>query len=82
MDTVGWVYHRSGDTDRAVSYLERAVAATTDIPPLNYHLGMAYLAAGNRVGARQELEKATRSADADFTGIEEAREALATLEDG
>ncbi len=77
MDTVGWVYYRNGDHDRAVSYLEKA--ATAAIPAVHYHLGMAYLAAGNRVGAKQELEQATLSADASFDGIEEARETLATL---
>jgi hypothetical protein len=41
---------------------------------------MAYLAAGDRVGAKQELEKATSSVDANFYGIKEARETLAMLE--
>jgi len=80
MDTVGWVYYRSGDSERAVPYLERAVAELAEIPVVHYHLGMAYLAAGNRVGAQQELEKALQlSAGTDFDGIEETREALATL---
>jgi len=50
------------------------------IPAVRYHLGMAYLAAGNRVGAKQELEKATQSAQANYPGIEEARKTLATLQ--
>ncbi|MAF84102.1 MAG: hypothetical protein CL797_08370 [Chromatiales bacterium] len=79
MDTVGWVYYRGGDSERAIHYLERAAAALTDIPVVSYHLGMAYLATGNRVGAKQALEKAIQSAGTDFVGIDEAREALATL---
>ena len=79
MDTVGWVYYRAGDSDRAVRYLERAAAAIGELPVVRYHLGMAYLAAGNRIGAKQELEQATRAADASFAGIDEARETLATL---
>ncbi len=82
MDTVGWVYYRNGDSDRAVRYLERSAAEAGEIPVIRYHLGMAYLAAGDRVGARQELKTAIQSAKSDFDGINEAREALATLEGG
>jgi len=80
MDTVGWVYYRAGDSDRAVSFLERAVAALDAIPVVHYHLGMAYLAAGNRIDAKRELARAIQSAVSDFDGIEEARKALASLE--
>lgn len=82
MDTVGWVYYRDRNYDQAVQYLERAVAAVSGIPVLHYHLGMAYLGAGDKVGAKQELQKATGSANQDYPGIDEAREALATLSDG
>jgi len=82
MDTVGWAYYRGGIYDRAVRYLERAVAEVSEFPTIHYHLGMAYLAAGNRVGAKQELEKAVASGNADFDGVEEARKVLATLGGG
>lgn len=81
MDTVGWTYYRGGQNDLALRYLERAVAGTTPLPVMRYHLGMAYLAAGDRSGAKQELAKAVGEANADFTGIEEARTALASLDD-
>jgi tetratricopeptide (TPR) repeat protein len=80
LDTIGWVYYRSGDSDRAVRYLERATATLGEIPVVRYHLGMAYLAAGNRIGAKQELETAIQSTKGDFVGIKVARETLATLE--
>ncbi|MDP7418341.1 MAG: hypothetical protein QF483_00495, partial [Gammaproteobacteria bacterium] len=80
IDTVGWVYYRAGDGERAVRYLERAVTLLTDMPVVNYHLGMAYLVVGNEFGAKQELAKAIQMAATDFAGIEDAREALAGLQ--
>jgi len=79
MDTVGWAYYRAGRTAEAVGYLERAAAGAGDIPAIRYHLGMAYLAAGNRDGARQALEKSLATQGADFPGLAEARATLAGL---
>ena len=80
LDTLGWAHYRNGDHGQAVHELERAVAASANVPALRYHLGMAYLAANNPVGARQELGKALSEPKADFPGIAEARQALAKLE--
>jgi tetratricopeptide (TPR) repeat protein len=77
-DTVGWAYYRAGRYGEAVSTLERVVARA-DLPVFHYHLGMAYLAAGNEVGARQHLEKAVRG-PGDYPGLDEARVALQRLE--
>lgn len=80
-DTLGWAYYRTGNPQRAVRYLEIAASADNSLPESRYHLGMAYLATENRVGARQELERALDQAgDGEFVGIEEARQTLATLE--
>ncbi len=81
MDTVGWVYYRSGDGERAVTFLERSAAAV-DLPVVRYHLGMAYIAAGDRAAARAALESATGSNVAAYDGIEAARAALAGLDRG
>lgn len=81
LDTVGWAYYRNKEFARAVPLLERAVAGAGQVALLRYHLGMAYLAAGNTIGARQELDQALKLAkDRDFPGIGEAREALQDLE--
>lgn len=80
MDTVGWAYYRAGKTAEAVGYLERAAAGASDVPAIHYHLGMAYLASGNRPGARQALAKAVAAPGADFPGLAEARETLAELD--
>jgi tetratricopeptide (TPR) repeat protein len=78
LDTVGWAYYRAGEPHKAVSALERVAARVPDEPLASYHLGMAYLAMGNEVGARQQLQKAV-SAGREFAGIEEARAALEKL---
>lgn len=82
-DTLGWAYYRNGQYTDAVSVLERVVAKAGQFPIFRYHLGMAYLRAGNSVGARQELKQAVDKADGgkfDFPGLAEARATLEKLD--
>jgi len=76
-DTLGWAYYRNGRFRDAVATLERVVARA-DVAVFHYHLGMAYQAAGNPVGARQHLQKAVAGAGS-YPGLEEARVALQKL---
>lgn len=78
LDTLGWAHYRTGEPAKAVKYLELALAVGGDNAVVRYHLGMAYLAAKNEVGARQELEKALKRAG-QFPGAAEARTALRQL---
>jgi Flp pilus assembly protein TadD len=78
LDTVGWAQYRVGNYERAVSLLERVVAKDDRPPVYRYHLGMAYLAAGNTASARKQLEKAV-APGANYAGIEDARAAVAKL---
>ncbi len=78
LDTLGWAHYRTGDAVKAVKYLELALAVGGDNAVVRYHLGMAYLAAKNEVGARQDLEKALKRAG-QFPGAGEARAALREL---
>lgn len=79
MDTLGWAQYRSGNFTEAVSVLERVVAKAGQFAVFRYHLGMAYLGAGNKVGAKQELGEAVAKADGDFPGLAEARTTLDKL---
>lgn len=79
LDTLGWAYYRTGNIPQAVRYLERAVAGAGQVPVLRYHLGMAYAAGDNPVGARQELSQALQNDNVEFAGVEEARSKLAEL---
>jgi len=76
-DTLGWAYYRAGRYGEAVSTLERVVTRA-DLPVFHYHLGMAYLATGNEVGARQHLQKAVGGAGS-YPGLGEARATLQRL---
>lgn len=78
LDTLGWAHYRLRDYPQATGFLERALAAEGDNPVIRYHLGMAYKAANNPAGARQELEKALAAGTA-FPGAREAQQALAEL---
>jgi tetratricopeptide (TPR) repeat protein len=75
LDTIGWAYQRTGNSEKAIRYLERA-AAGADLPIVHYHLGMAYLAAGDAARARLSLQASLASGDETFRESEAARRAL------
>ena len=77
LDTVGWVYYKTGDYSDATRVLEKVVAAQPEAALFNYHLGMAYYKAGNKADARKHLEAALAS-DEQFPGRDVAE---ATLND-
>jgi tetratricopeptide (TPR) repeat protein len=60
-DTLGWVYYRKGLYPAAVEQLKRAVDGAAkrggDNSLYRWHLGAALAAAGDRAGARRELQK-------------------------
>ncbi|MCB1597156.1 MAG: tetratricopeptide repeat protein, partial [Gammaproteobacteria bacterium] len=76
---LGWAHYRNGQYAEAAGVLERVVAKADQYPIFHYHLGMAYLATGNTVGAKQELKRAVDEAQSDYPGLEEARAALKKL---
>jgi tetratricopeptide (TPR) repeat protein len=78
LDTVGWVDYRLGDYGEAVKVLSGVVEQAPDVPIFNYHLGMAYLKQGDKQAAKEHLSKAVGE-KYKYTGVDEAREALAQL---
>lgn len=79
LDTLGWAFYRNNNPTRAVAVLEQAVAKAPQVPIFRYHLGMAYIQAGNPVGAKQELQAALKPENKDWPGRAEAVTALAKL---
>jgi len=79
LDTQGWVAYKAGDAPRAVELLEKAAAGLPDTPMVHYHLGMAYLLAGNEVQARASLARSLEG-DHAFRGRETAQTTMAGLE--
>lgn len=57
-DTLGWVYYQSGDYRNALPLLEEAVAVLPNQSLVRYHLGMTYIALGQRDRGLEQLKKA------------------------
>jgi tetratricopeptide (TPR) repeat protein len=71
-DTLGWVYFKTGETDKAVSILKDVVKQAPNVSIFRYHLGMAYHKQGNLTDAKAQLAKALEGKN-DFAGKDEAR---------
>ncbi|MFZ1991450.1 MAG: tetratricopeptide repeat protein [Alphaproteobacteria bacterium] len=76
LDTLGWVEYRLGNFDDAVALLRRAAAGAPNEAQIHYHLGLAYLASGDRARAKPELTIAA-TANAPYRGLDQARKLLA-----
>jgi Tfp pilus assembly protein PilF len=57
-DTVGWVYVKKNMGALALSHFEHALARDPQSPLYTYHLGLALAQTGQKIKARQSLEKA------------------------
>ena len=77
-DTLGWVYYKRNLPTMAIEPLEQSVRTDPKNPVYQYHLGMSYLRAGDKLRARAALEQALRL-QPDFDGASETRQALAGL---
>lgn len=54
-DTYGWILHRTGQSEEALSYLESAAAALTEDPAVQYHLAVVYHALGRTEEAKDQI---------------------------
>jgi Tfp pilus assembly protein PilF len=77
-DTLGWVYYKKGLATLAIASFERSVAKDPSNAGYLYHLGLAQLKNGDKVKARESLQKAL-AAKADFQDAADARKVLAGL---
>ena len=66
-DTLGWIYYKKGLAALAVPPFERSVKLDPRNPVFHYHLGLAYLKAGDSTRARVALQEALTLAP-NFTG--------------
>lgn len=62
-DSLGWAYFLTGEHEKAVTYLERALAGEPQDPTINEHLGDAYWTVGRRYEARYAWQSAKLFAD-------------------
>lgn len=78
LDTLGWVYHKSGQNEKAVQTLRKVVKKAPDVAIFNYHLGMALLnLEGGVEEGKKYLEQAVNS-DQQFDGKDIARRAISS----
>jgi putative PEP-CTERM system TPR-repeat lipoprotein len=63
MDTLGWIYVERGDTARGVQLLQKAVALEPRAAGIRLNLAKALLRAGDKTGARKELEELEKLGD-------------------
>ncbi len=75
LDTLGWVYYKQGDSNRAADFIARALSKNSENTVIMYHLGMAYYKLGRMAEAKEQLRKATESKE-DFYGKDEAKKTL------
>lgn len=78
-DTLGWIYRKKKLTQLAVAALARAVERDPAQPVYRYHLGQAYVDAGDLVAARASLRRALEL-NTSFDSVDEARHLLARIE--
>lgn len=80
-DTLGYMYHKSGQLKNALDTLENAAASSRPDPVVNYHLGLVYVDLGEKDKAISALEKALRlSPDAIWS--QKAQEQVSLLRSG
>ena len=78
LDTLGWIYYKLGEFDKAVPVLEKVVDKVKNIPIFQYHMGMAYFKTNNKDAAKVYLNKALEGGKK-FQGRDEAEQVIKNL---
>ncbi len=55
-DTLGWIYIKKNTPGAAIQALKKSVALVPKNPSYSYHLGIAYMRAGDKAKAKEVLE--------------------------
>ena len=77
-DTIGWIYYKKDLPNLAVKPLESAFKQLPNNAELMVHLGLTYAKLGEKVKAREMLERALKI-DPKVVGGDEAKRVLASL---
>ncbi len=77
-DTLGWLLVEQGKTARGIELLQKALTAAPKASEIRYHLAQAWLKAGEKAKARDELERLLTN-DANFPRQSEAHALLKQL---
>jgi tetratricopeptide (TPR) repeat protein len=78
IDTLGWVYLKKNSIDSALQTFTSLSRKYPDVPVFRYHLGLAAMQKGDRLMAKNEIEKALASKPSPQEAVE-MRDVLAKL---
>ena len=77
LDTLGWILVQNNDTGRGVPLLRKAAGLAARSPDIRFHYASGLAAAGDKVRAREELERLL----VDFPKFADSDKALKLLEE-
>jgi tetratricopeptide (TPR) repeat protein len=75
LDTLGWVYHKMGREQDALTTLGKALTSLPNQETINYHMGMVYYKTGQFPEAKKYLTRAVQMKKP-FPGEDDARKVL------
>ena len=78
-ETLGWALVQKGDVKAGLPILERAITELAAVPAAQYHLGVAYLNAGDKILAAKHL-KLAQTLEKNETRLALIKDALAKAE--
>jgi tetratricopeptide (TPR) repeat protein len=70
-DSLGWVYYKKGEFDKALIYLKKAIELVPDDPIMLEHVGDAYLKLNDRESALKYYKKSLKVKEKDKEPLEE-----------
>ena len=70
-DSLGWVYYKKGEFEKALQYLQKAVEIVPDDPIMLEHLGDAYLKLDNKPQALKYYRKSLQHKEKDKEKLEQ-----------
>jgi tetratricopeptide (TPR) repeat protein len=77
-DSLGWVYYKKGEFEKALQYLQKAVQLVPDDPIMLEHLGDAYLKLNDKTNALKYYRKSLKNKDKDKEELERKIRDLST----
>ena len=79
LDTIGWIYYRKKEYDKAIAHFLKPIEANPNNPTILYHLGVTYSEKGDSEAAKETLQKALKIS-AKFKEADKTHELLKKLD--
>ena len=69
-DSLGWVYYKKGEFEKALEYLQKAIEIVPDDPIMLEHVGDAYLMLDDKTNALKFYKKSLENKEKDKEELE------------